>query len=112
MAIQIPGCESITMWFLYRSIVENTLKAAKDGNKFEDERIDVTANLRNEYEALMKENAHKQRLEDRSGVELYLKNLSEHKYFDVGPNKDNSPISGNTNARYLSCSSDSTMGFT
>ena len=112
MAIQTPRCESMTMWFLYRIIVANTLRAAKDGSKFEDGRTDVITNLRNEYEALMKGNAHKQRLEDPSAVQLYLKNLSEHKYFDVGPNKDNSPISGNTNARYLSCSSDSTMGFT
>ena len=99
------------MWFLYRSIVENTLEAAKDGNKFEDERIDVTVNLRNEYEALIKNDAHRQRMEDPSGVQLYLKNLSEHKYFDVGPNKDNSPISGKKNARYLSFSGDSTVPF-
>ena len=44
-------------------------------------------------------------------MESYPKNLSEHKRFDVGPNEDNSPISGNLNARYLSCGSNPPLGY-
>ena len=48
--------------------------ATQDGSEFVDGRPDESTSLRIEYDVLIQENAHKQRLEIRTKVELYLKN--------------------------------------
>ena len=77
-------------------MLKNIKTANKEGKEFSDERPDECLELREEYKALIQEGAHKQRLVTGTRVLDFLKRLSEHKHFDIGPNKDSSPISGKT----------------
>ena len=110
-ALEMPQTESLGMWEVYQTIVENIKTANKEGKEFSDERPDECLELREEYKALIQEGAHKQRLETGTRVLDFLKQLSEHKHFDIGPNKDSSPISGNLYARFLSYDIKATMEY-
>ena len=74
--VETGGIE-IVMWEIYRKVVLNTRTAIQKGSEFEDERPDECMNLRIEYDALIQENAHKQRLEVKTKVVLYLKNYRD-----------------------------------
>ena len=87
---------------MYHKIIARIQEANEAGLLSTDVREIDCSELHETLQILIDDCCHPTRLDTGTRVLDFLKLLSRHRYFDIGPNKGPSPISGNLNARFLS----------